>query len=465
MTKPRSITFNFKPELFHPKFLPYFEAKQSIQLYVGTAGSGKSEFNYQRAIIFALTKKYFRFIYSRKNATTIRDSVFQGFKDLIREWNLEQYFQIKESEMDIICKLNGNMLLSFGLDDPTKLKSIKDPTHAMVEEMTEVDFDDFAQLQLRLRTDKSSTLQFWGMFNPIYGFWGRDYFFSDNETDEIPMGEVPAKTNDTLILKTTYKDNPFIDREKYEQKILELAHGDQNKLIVYGEGNWGSVQTGNEYFTKFNKAIHVSKVAFIKGKPIHLTYDINSLPYMTELCSQINITTTEFQIRLFKEYCLKSPFNTKEAVCKAFLDDYEIFITDLLLYGDASGNNRIPGEGDTTSFDAIKKALNKYLTTASIRFLKYNPAVLRRRDFMNDLFAGKIYYQELKVVLLIDENCKETIKDMLQLKLGAEGKLKKRVTDKKTGLSWEEFGHCADGLEYFCIRLLWDIFKTYLKTK
>lgn len=455
---PKTITFNFEPELFNPVFLPYIDAPQKIQLFCGNRGSGKSTFNYERALIFALTKKYFRLIYCRKIANTIRKSIFQGFKDLIYKWGVQPYFQIKESEMDIICKLNGNMLISFGLDNPEKLKGINDPSHILFDEMTEGTFDDYAQLTALLRTTKVNKTQLWGMFNPEYDFWGREYFFADSENDEIPQGEVEAKTADTLIFKASFKDNPFINVEEYEAKLMELARGDANYETVWIAGNWGSSITGNEYFTEFNKAIHVTKVPFLPGKPVHVSFDFNTVPYMTELCHQINITQNEFQIRLFKEYCLASPLNSTEAVGKAFLSDFGDRITDLLYYGDASGNNHIAGKGNITAFDDVKKVFRNFLTSASNRVLKRNPSVLKRRDFMNDILAGKIEYNGLRVVLMVDENCKETIKDLQKLKLGIDGKLKKRVTDKATGLSWEELGHTSDSLEYFIIRLLWDIF-------
>ena len=455
----KQIKFHFEPELFNPTFLPYLEAEEAIQLFIGNRGSGKTTFLFERAIIFALTKNYFRLVYCRKVANNLRDSLFQGFKDVIRSWNLEAYFQVKESEMDIICRLNGNALLSFGLDKPDKLKGISNPSHVFCDEMTEIDFQDYAALIGLLRTKKVKHTQFWGTFNPEYGFWGREYFFANAESDEIPMGVVAAKTASTLIYKASFKDNPFINAIEYEAKLLELASGDENKLTVWIEGNWGQSQTGNEYFIHFNKALHVSKIAFLAGKPVHNTYDFNTVPYMTLLSAQVNVTETEFQIRIFKEYCLSSPLNSTEAVSKAFLDDYIDRITDLFYYGDSSGNNNIAGKGNVTAFDDVRKVFYKLISEASNRTLKNNPSVLKRRDFINNLLAKKITYNGRTVILIIDEKCKELIKDMQKLKLGENGKLKKRVTDKLTGLSWEELGHCADALEYFIIRLLWDEFK------
>jgi hypothetical protein len=450
-------TIKFDSKKFNPAFRPYMQATQRVQLFMGNRGSGKSIFNYQRAIVYALTKKYFRLVYCRKIADTIRKSIFQGFKDIIAEWDMQQYFSIKETDMQITCLLNGNQLIAFGLDNPEKLKGIKDPTHVLWDEMTEGTFADYGQLQAILRTQKAPT-QFWGMFNPEHNFWGRETFFAESDKDEIPLGVVPAKTADTLIFKATFKDNPFINVEEYEAKLIELARGDENYLTVWIEGNWGSSQTGNEYMTKFNKAVHVMQVPFLPGKAVHLSYDFNALPYMTQLCGQVDVRDGYLQIRIFKEYCLPSPNNSTVAVGQAFLADFKERLTDLFYYGDASGNNRIAGKGNSTAFDDVVKVFTNYLSQASRRVLRSNPSVLKRRDFMNDLFDGRIYLNGMQVTIVIDENCKELIKDLRLLKLGIDGKLKKRVTDKASGLSWEELGHTSDALEYFVVRLFWDVF-------
>ncbi|NCT92934.1 MAG: hypothetical protein GXC72_00795 [Chitinophagaceae bacterium] len=453
----RKLTFKFPEELFGSSFLPYLECLTRIQLFTGNRGSGKTTFLQQKAIIFALTKKYFRLIYTRKVSENIRDSLFQGFKDIIHDWSLEKYFKIKESEMDIICIPTGNMLLSFGLDKPEKLKGIKDPTHILCDEMTEITFQDYSALIALLRTSKTAITQFWGTFNPEYGFWGRDYFFADSESDEIPLGVVPSKGDDVIIIKGSFKHNQFIDAVAYEKLLLELARGDENKLTVWIEGNWGQSITGNEYFTEYKKSVHAMQVPFLADKAVHVTFDFNTVPYMTLLGMQVNITAEAFEIRVFREYCLKSPLNSTTAVCKKFLEDYTP--ADLLYYGDASGENNIAGKGNVTAFDDVRIAFFHLITDASNRVLKRNPPILKRRDFMNDILGGRLKYEGLPILLMIDESCKELLKDMLKLKMGADGKkLKVKVKDKASGISYEELGHTSDALEYMIVQLLWDEF-------
>lgn len=433
------------------------QAPQRIQLFTGNRGSGKSVFCCQRAIIFALNKDYFRLVYCRKVADTIRKSIFQCFKDVINDWGLQQDFTIKETSMEITCK-NGNMLIAYGLDNPEKLKGIKDPTHILWDEMTEGNFADYSSLIALLRTQKAPT-QFWGLFNPEHGFWGRDVFFADAHNPDIPLGIVPAATPDTLIVKASFTTNPFINAPQYEATLRQLARGNDNYLTVWLHGNWGVAQTGNEYITTFNKALHVQPVAFLRSTPVHLSYDFNALPYITQLCAQVLVGDGAMQIRVFKEYCLPSPNNYTVAAAKAFLQDYKGSMPDLFYYGDASGSNRIAGKGNATAYDDVVRTLGRHLNQASRRVLRSNPPVLKRRDFMNSLFAGDVTFNGMPVSIVIDEHCTELIKDLKHLKLGIDGKLKTRIKNRATGLSWEEYGHCTDALEYLVIKLLWEAFK------
>ena len=193
------------------------------QVLVGGAGSGKSIFCGQKVILmWLLSNEKQRILLTRKVNKTIRNSQYQLLKDLIFEYNLEPLFTFKDSDMRIVCK-NGNELLSVGVDDPEKLKSIQGITKCWIEEATELSEGDFTQLDLRLR-GKGVDHQFMLSFNPIdEHHWLNSYFF---------LRRVP----DAITLHTTYQDNKFIDA-KYKS-ILEGIR-DPNMRQIYLEGRWG----------------------------------------------------------------------------------------------------------------------------------------------------------------------------------------------------------------------------------
>jgi phage terminase large subunit len=191
----------------------------------GGAGSGKSYAVAQHLILQLLGNDYFRCVYMRKVARTIRNSQFLLFKDIINNWNISHLFDVKEVDMSIVCKSNGNMLISAGADDIEKIKSIQEPNCIWIEEATEFSLIDYLQLQLRLRTRKAFNYTI-ATFNPVSkSHWLYDY--------------ISKKANDVNVIKTTYKDNQFID-EAYVLQLQSLKQQDEDYYNVYALGEWGT---------------------------------------------------------------------------------------------------------------------------------------------------------------------------------------------------------------------------------
>ena len=63
---------------------------------MGSAGSGKSYFITEKIIVRCCAEPI-RVLVCRKYGTTIRQSVFQLFKDVLKSWQLLPYVKINES--------------------------------------------------------------------------------------------------------------------------------------------------------------------------------------------------------------------------------------------------------------------------------------------------------------------------------------------------------------------------------
>lgn len=227
-----TIQIDFKPEIFNAVYRPFLTNESRFEIFYGGAGSGKSQFIAQRALIRCLKEPYYRLIFSRKIAKTIRNSQFLLFKDLINQYGLSSLFDVKESTMEITCK-NGNTMLGVGMDDPEKVKSIQEPTDVWCEEATEYSLEDILQLNLRLRTTKARYNQVTLSFNPISKqHWINQHFF--------------AREKACKILKTTYKDNRFLP-DAYREQLEELQKEDMNYYNVYALGEWGELARGLIY--------------------------------------------------------------------------------------------------------------------------------------------------------------------------------------------------------------------------
>lgn len=210
----------------NPAYKPAKTCKTRYRILYGGAGSGKSYFIAQEIILNMLMSGDYDYLIVRKVGRTIRHSVFRLLQSIISEWNLNDYFTINKSDMHITSR-SGSVLISSGLDDVEKLKSIANITNIWIEEASEITQEDFQQLDLRLRGKSKINKQITLSFNPVSSqSWLKRYFF-DRETEN------------TTIIKTTYKDNRFID-EEYKKVIEELKETDYTYYQIYGLGNWGT---------------------------------------------------------------------------------------------------------------------------------------------------------------------------------------------------------------------------------
>lgn len=213
------------PKLANDKFYPLFMDRNRYLVLMGGGGSGKSVFAAQKIILRMLSEKKHRFLVLRKVAKTLRESVYAELKKIIYQWGLGQLFKIHKGELLIECS-NGNQILFAGLDDVEKLKSISGVTSIWIEEASEINPEDFRQLDIRLRGQTINYKQMMITFNPIdINHWLKKEFFD-------------TKKDNATVIHSTYKDNKFLDDEAI--KVLEaFRETDPYFYQVYALGEWG----------------------------------------------------------------------------------------------------------------------------------------------------------------------------------------------------------------------------------
>jgi phage terminase large subunit len=121
-----------------------------------------------------------------------------------------------------------------GVDDPEKLKSIVNVTSIWMEETTEFHYQDYVQVDLRLRGDTPSYKQIVLSFNPRdTNRWVQDEFFDGD-------GPKP-ELKDTTVMRSTWRDNMFID-EQYTKRLSGLKDKDETLWQIYDQGLWGVLE-------------------------------------------------------------------------------------------------------------------------------------------------------------------------------------------------------------------------------
>ena len=217
-------------------YIPYLNDTTRTQIFFGGSSSGKSFFLAQRVVMDVL--KGHNYLIVRNVANTIKRSVYNQIVKTIIDFNLSEVFQMSKSEMVITCKRNNRQILFGGLDDPEKLKSITPIdgviTDIWIEEATETAREAYKQLTKRLRgaTPNGIGKRVIFSFNPILQtHWiYQEFFWNWDDSKNL------YKSDDLLILKTTYKDNKFLT----DEDIYALEHEtDPYFYNVYTLGNWG----------------------------------------------------------------------------------------------------------------------------------------------------------------------------------------------------------------------------------
>lgn len=220
-----TTTIALKKSMFVPKFYPLlFDYSHRWECHMGSAGSSKSYFVTQKLIIRAINEKI-RILVCRRYASTIRNTCFSLFKEILIKWKLlDNGVKIRESDFTITFP-NGSEIIFTGLDQETKLLSLNNIGCIFLEEAYEATKDVVEQLNLRLRgaTPNQQIIMCW---NPI----SRSSWLYDFCEVNPP--------NSFLYTHSTYKDNPFLSDE-YIAAIDELEVRNPSKYRVYGLGEWG----------------------------------------------------------------------------------------------------------------------------------------------------------------------------------------------------------------------------------
>jgi phage terminase large subunit len=205
--------------------------KARVEILYGGGGSGKSYTVAQ----YLVTQEWQRcsgqrWYVIRKTSQSLKTSCYALVKELCNKYDI--HYDENKTDKNLI--INGNEILFRGVDDPEKIKST-DVNSVWIEEATELNQDDFEQLDIRARLKPpvgARPNKLILTFNPISkNNWLYKHFFHPEN----------AKYLDFAFKKSTYLDNPFLDKDSV--RVLEnFKKTNPMKYNVYALAMWG--QTG-----------------------------------------------------------------------------------------------------------------------------------------------------------------------------------------------------------------------------
>ena len=218
------VNLKLSKSLFVPKFYPLLlDYSHRWEFYCGSAGSGKS-FSICQKIIIRCCREPIRVLVCRRYATTLRNSCFALFKEVLSQWKLTSYVNIKETDMSITFP-NGSQIIMIGLDTEEKLLSLTNVSTIWCEEVYEIEKEKVEQLNLRMRGNAANQ-QLILSWNPI----SKNSYLYDFTVVNPP--------ENSIFHHSTYKDNPFLNAE-YIAALEEMEIRNPAKYRVYGLGEWG----------------------------------------------------------------------------------------------------------------------------------------------------------------------------------------------------------------------------------
>lgn len=206
----------------------------------GSAGSGKSVDTAQHYILRLMKDTGRNLVCIRKSDVTNRDSTYTELTGAIYRMfgdKAPAYWAIKQSPLQLTCRINGNQVIFRGMNDDRqreKLKSITFQrgklTDVWIEEATELTQADVEIIDDRLRGElpEGQFYQIRMTFNPVSkSHWIKRVFFDRSDPN-------------VLTHHSTYLDNRFIDAA-YHGRMQRRKEVDPEGYLIYGLGEWGEV--------------------------------------------------------------------------------------------------------------------------------------------------------------------------------------------------------------------------------
>lgn len=261
------ITLNLSKSLFVQKFYPHlYDYTHRWECYMGSAGSAKSYFITQKLIVRACSQKI-RILVCRRYGTTIRQTTFSLFKNILSKWEIIQFVKVNESDYRITFP-NGSEIIFIGLDEETKLLSLDNIGCIFVEEAYEVPSDIIEQLNLRMRGNVDNQ-QIILAFNPISS---NSWLYNFCEVNPPESFE---------YIHSTYKDNPFLPDE-YIKALEELRTKNPQKARIYCDGEWGVDTDGLVFKNWTEKEFDIDELSHLEHR---VGSDLGYIDPSTIVCS------------------------------------------------------------------------------------------------------------------------------------------------------------------------------------
>lgn len=266
------------PELVGKGYGTFWRYKGRYRVVKGSRASKKSKTTALWFITNMMKYPEANALVVRKVFRTLKDSCFTDLKWAIHRLGVDEFWDVKESPLEMTYKPTGQKILFRGLDDPLKVTSIT-VEHGYLcwmwieeayEVMKESDFDMLDE-SIRGSVEGGLFKQITLTFNPWNEHhWMKHRFFddlvgTDSEGKPIykPRQNPLSDDGEILALTTNYTCNEWLDEA--DLKVFErMKVNNPRRYQVAGLGNWGIVE-GLIFENWEEKAFNLDDIKRIPG--------------------------------------------------------------------------------------------------------------------------------------------------------------------------------------------------------
>lgn len=249
----------YLPDIVGKGYKDFWNYKGRYRICKGSRASKKSKTTALNFITRMMQYPDSNLLVVRKTFRTLKDSCFTELKWAIHRLCVDEWWDVKESPLEMTYTPTGQKIYFRGLDDPLKVTSITVDVGSLcwmwIEEayeiMNESDFDILDE-SIRGQVKDGLFKQITMTFNP----WNEHHWIKKRFFDAEPDDDILAKT-------TNYLCNEFLDAA--DLKVFEtMKKNNPRRYKVAGLGDWGIVD-GLVFENWEEKPFNIEEVKKIKG--------------------------------------------------------------------------------------------------------------------------------------------------------------------------------------------------------
>jgi phage terminase large subunit len=235
-----------------------FEPARFKVLWGGRAGI--KSWSCARALLALARARKLRIGCARETMKSIEDSVHQLLQDQLLAMGMGDFFFAQKK---VIRGLNGSTFSYHGLRDRSvhNIKSLESVDILWIEEAQNVSKKSW---NIVIPTIRKPGSEIWASFNP------------ELETDETYQRFVVHPPEGAVVIKTSYRDNPYLSKE-IKQDMADLKEKDPLEFEHVYEGVCRPAVTGAIYKDQLiaaEKESRITRVPYDASRPVDTFWDL-----------------------------------------------------------------------------------------------------------------------------------------------------------------------------------------------